>query len=369
MKKLNIFSILILSLLAFIACTDENDHIKLGDSGNFSKPALEQKVLQNFVIEDNTNLSDSIGYWKWSEAKFNVQSPSAYNIQVDTTATFNTAASVATTADSYMKLTYDILNKTALRFVSNAQEVTLYFRIKASLGTAEAEPILYSETQQITFTCRPSIKSVLYIVGNGLAGWGNDRANIGKDLQLFFADNSTDTDLKYTYTGVFNNGGLKFPTQAGVWSTTYAYEGGKLSPNNVGGDFTTGAEGLYTLSVDLKTLAITYEKYTGSVKTYAQMEVVGDAADGWGDTDGIAMQSVVEHVWFAYPVTLKAGGLKFREDKSWANNWGAVSDTQTDLPFGKTGDKNITIEDAGDYFLALNSLTGHYIVMPVKSLK
>lgn len=369
MKKLNIFSILIFSLLVFMACTDENDHIKLDNSGSFDKPILEQKVLQDFVIEDNTNLSDSIGYWKWNTANFNVQSPAAYNIQVDTTASFNTATSVATTANTYMQLTYDILNKTALRFVSGAEKITLYFRVKASLGTAEADPILYSDTQKITFTCRPSIKSVLYIVGNGLVGWTIDREKIGEDLQLFFADNSNDADAKYTYTGTFNNGELKFPTEAGVWASTYAYEGGKLSPNNVGGNFATGAEGLYTLSVDLKTLDITFEKYTEEVKTYTQMEAIGDALNGWGDGEGIKMKNVATHVWIAYPIKVKAGGFKFKADNNWDLSWGAISETQPELPFGKIGDKNINIEDAGDYFIAFNSLSGNYIVIPVKSLK
>ncbi len=367
MKRLNIFSIIVFSLLAFVACTDENDHIKLDGDGSFTKPVLEQKVLQNFVVEPETVLSDSIGYWKWTKAEYNIQAPPSYNVQVDVSPSFETAQSLTTTADTYVKITYDLLNKAALRFVGAAQEITLYFRVKASLGTAEAGPVLYSETQQVTFTCRPSIKSVLYIVGDGLVGWGNNgKENVGGDLQLFFADQSSDADLKYTYTGVFKAGGMKFPTKAGNWDDAYAYKGGKLSPKNDGDNYTSAGAGLYTLSVDLKTLEVKMEAYTKTATVYDKMGMVGTAAIDW-DNDTF-MEQVADHVWVAKSVALKAGELKFRANGGWDSNWGAATKTEQDFPFGKTGGENIIIEEAGTYFVALNSLSENYIIIPVKDL-
>ncbi|MBD8389244.1 SusE domain-containing protein [Dysgonomonas sp. BGC7] len=365
MKKFNILYLFIFSLFAFMACTDEDEHTKLADK-DYIAPSLKQDVLQNFVITEETNLEDSIGYWKWTAADYFIDSPASYNLQVDTLPTFETAHSIVKSPDKYMKITYKTLNDAALGFVTKSQKLTLYTRIRASLGTSEKGSLLLSETQQVTFTCRPSIKSVLYIVGNGLVGWGNDIANVGADLQLFFADNSGDAELKYVYTGTFNSGALKFPTAAGNWDKAYGYTGGKLVVN--GGDYSTAGAGLYTLSVDLKAATVNMETYGGTVKTYSTMEVIGTAAKGWGDNDGTAMVNVATHVWIAKSITLKAGELKFREDKTWTNAWGASTKSDQEFPFGKTGGENFIIEEPGEYFLALNSLTGHYIIIPVKNL-
>ncbi|MDR1091574.1 MAG: hypothetical protein LBL79_10900, partial [Prevotella sp.] len=69
-------------------------------------------------------------------------------------------------------------------------------------------------------------------------------------------------------------------------------------------------------------------------------------------------------------VDLKVGDVKFRADEAWGTDWGAQTASDQDFPFGlgKSGGDNFKIEKAGKYFLALNDLTGHYIIIPMTDL-
>lgn len=357
-----------LCLFSFFACDDDGEHIKLNDS-KLVAPVLSQEVPQNFILTETTNMTDSIGLWKWSVADYGVQTPPIYVLEVDTLESFGTFQEYASLAATSLKITNDVINKAAMLFVNNTQEITLYFRVRASIGSAEVGPILYSDKVSVSFSCVyiPDIKPALYIIGDGLVGWSNDSASIGSDLQVFFADDNGGGNKKYTYTGFFKGGNkLKFTNKAGDW--TYGASGNTIVAD--GPDYViSGSDGLYTLDVDLKALTLKMTPYTGTVNTYTTIGLVGDAADGWPNDDAgvvpdIEMTQVVPHVWVLPSVSLQAGkDIKFRANKTWnSDSWGAQSKTEQ-LPYGQTGGENIRIETAGDYYIALSDITGHYIVI------
>lgn len=375
MKKLNIFLIFVFSLFSFIACS--NDELKLSE-GDLVAPVLSEfECQQDFVVLPVTNQKDVIGNMKWSKAEFGVNSPVTYAFVLDTLESLATAVEVSkfTTYSESVDITIEMLNKAVSEMTGESKSVKVYVAIKAYLGATGEVGALLTEIKTIPFTCYYyNPKDPLYIVGDGLVGWGNDPANIGADLQLFFANTSGRGDLIYTYTGKFLGGkGLKFPTKAGDWNTAYGYDGTSLVASGGDNFSTPAADGIYTLTVNLNTLAITMEAYTGTVTSYGFMGIVGDGANGWPSDDNvtdISMTEVVPHVWVVKAVSLKAGVIKFRADKSWSNNWGAGSEDLQELPFaiGVSGGPNIKIAKEGEYYVAFNDLTKHYVIIPVADL-
>ncbi|HBX44539.1 Outer membrane protein SusF domain-containing protein [Limibacterium fermenti] len=218
-------------------------------------------------------------------------------------------------------------------------------------------------------------KDVIYMTGDAitsLPGWKNETAQLGNGLQVLFADNST-ADSKYTFTAHFTGGkAQKFPVNAGVWNPCWGYKDGALvlednSPNLSG----PATDGYYTLKLDFGAKTAEYMPYTGNVSvTYNTMGVIGTAtAGGWdADTD---LTQVTDHIWTGNAIELKAGELKIRANDAWEVSWGPASEEEQNSSFGlgtTANGKNIIIETAGTYYIALNDLTGHYIVIPTSDL-
>lgn len=367
MKKLNIILIFALSLLAFSACS--NDEFKLNEGEKIAPVLSAFEVEQNFVVTPTTNQKDVIGSMTWSEASFGVKSPITYAFVLDTLETMATEVEVAkfTTHSEAQDITIEMLNKAASEMVKDSKPVKVYVAIKAYLGSTGAVGGLYTAKKEVSFTCYfYNPKEPLYIVGDGLVGWDNAVASIGKDLQVFFADNSGKAKLIYTYTGKFLGGkGLKFPTLAGDWDTAYGYNGSNLVANG-GDNYTTPAtDDIYTLTVDLDALSVSMTKYTGTVTDYTFIGIVGDGSPGGWDTD-TELKQVVPHVWVATGVELTEGKeIKFRVDKAWDIDWGASDGDNQELPFaiGKRGGANIKVTKSGKYYIAFNDLTLHYAII------
>lgn len=371
MKKLNILLTCFIALFIFVACSNDDDHIKLNEDKLISPTLTEFESQQNFVVTASTNQKDVIGNIKWTEASFGINSPVTYAIVADTLESMATEVQITTfsTFDEKQDITIEMLNGAASSMTKESKPVKLYVAVKAFLGTTGNIAALYTAVKSVSFTCyffNP--KNPLYIVGDGLVGWGNDVANIGKDLQVFFANNSGKADLIYTYTGFFHGGkGLKFPTLAGDWDKAYGTNGATLVPNG-GGDYITPAtDGLYTLTANLNTLSVSMTPYTGETKTYTSIGIVGDAANGWPGDDNITdieMTQVVAHVWVATDVDLKADKvMKFRAEKKWDTNWGAPDEQELPFALGKPNGADIKISKSGKYYIALNDLTGHYAII------
>ncbi|WP_298148859.1 T9SS type A sorting domain-containing protein [Flavobacterium sp.] len=91
------------------------------------------------------------------------------------------------------------------------------------------------------------------------------------------------------------------------------------------------------------------------------ISVIGDAASGWG-TD-VAMSTTDNVNYTLSNFTFTTGGLKFRQDSSWANNWGANSfPNGTAAPNGS----NIPVT-AGVYDVMFNRTTRVYSFTPAST--
>ena len=369
MKKINIFLLMLFSILALSSCSDTEDP-KIGATIN--APVLQQLLPQNLVISEETNLTEGIGNWVWNAADYGVPTQITYAIEADTAGgAFEEPITLTSTTSLFAPINAGMLNSAASKFITETSVVTLDIRLKTTVSPG-IDPV-YSNIEPVTFTAFIAVKTPVYIIGNALIGWDNSPSSIGNNLQVFFSDDSNAGNSKYTYTGYFNAGsdnGFKIITIAGDWGTAYAYQNGSISPNNVGDNFAAPAtSGIYTLNVDLEALTYTLNPYAKTIVSYDKIGLIGDGAKGWGDTDDIVMTKFAEHVWVINSVALKAGSVKFRIVKAdgngdWGTNWGGESATPS-LPFGigKSGGENFPIEKPGTYFVAFNDLTGHYIII------
>jgi len=369
MKKLNILLITLAALMSFSSCEEDPD---LKIAAEIVPPVLESLTPENFVITEGMNLYDKIANWHWKAPEYGFPASVKYTVEGDISAEFAMPFSIGTVKATSIAITGEMLNKAGMAFAEESVPVTLFVRLKAVVDSDEFgayAPETYSNIQRITFTpyiAEKPLKAPYYIIGNlvqGVPEWTGDASHIGNGLQVFFSDDSNMDNKKYTYTGNFNSGGnFKIQVAAGKWDGAYTFQSaGKLVGENSGGDIPgPSTAGLYTLTIDLIDLTYNFTPYTGETTTYSRIGIIGDAtANGW-DSD-MEMTQITPHIW-VMTTDLNAGELKFRANNAWDMSWGG-----SDIPFGvgnsAPGGSNFSIEKAGTYFLAINDLTGHYIIM------
>lgn len=362
-------------ILAFSACNDDTD-----PRMDVPAPATLDKISSSSIVLTEDNASEVVLSLKWKADKPVLSVPTDFVILIDKAGNeFQKPKLLGYTSEMTYSINGGDLNSFVVKtFEQDPLTIQKYELRVASraIGKDDARAILLEsaslpQTVEITTMELVIPKPALYIVGDALVGWDNSFAGVGADLQVFFADNSSMKDLKYTYTGFFKGaGGLKFPTIAGDWDTAYGYKAGVIA---FGGENMPApeADGIYTLTVDTKALTASYTKYTGSAKEQTLVGIIGDAANGWGDNDDVLMTKVAKYVWIAKDVALKAGTIKFRADHKWDTQWGGVKvegDVKQELPFHINGGENIDIPKAGSYYVAINTLTGHHAIILMAEL-
>lgn len=305
-----------------------------------------------------------------------------FQLQLSATETFEVYVDIDSenlASESSATITAPDLNSAIYKFYGGkAEERTVYIRAYYSVVDGNTTVLMPNPVVLGPVKVTPVQNSidVLYITGDVISGiptWKNSVEDIGSGLQLMFADDPS--VAVYTYTASFLNtgetGGSKFPAVAGDWGTAYGYTGGVFAANGADNVPPPTADGYYTLKVDLEAMTVEYIPYTESTATtYTSMGVIGPATPNEWDSD-IDMVELTPHIWVISSISLTEGEIKIRANDEWAVSWGATTETDQDLPFGKgTSDngKNIKIDSAGDYYIAFNDLTGNYIVIPITDL-
>lgn len=266
MKKLNIFSIITLCLFAFISC-GEGDRMELGDEGTYVKPVFTQSVVQDFVIDKDTDLSKEIGTWSWTKADYGVQSPVAYVIEMSQESDFKTVKTLATTNDASMSITYDVLNKAALEYVSESTPMKLYLRLKSSLGTTGKGPVFYSDTKTVSFTCYVAFPKELYMIGGDFGNWDWNAATI---VSMVPVNDRAGEFWCVRY--ITANTGFKW-SPAKAWGSDFNSLGTNVGYTIDGGNAVVPTSGFYSVYIDYPNKKITVEP----AKVYG----IGDTFGGW----------------------------------------------------------------------------------------
>ncbi len=179
----------------------------------------------------------------------------------------------------------------------------------------------------------------------GLVGdftsWGGS-----PDVAMSTTDNVNYTLSNYTFTA---STGLKF-RQDSNWGTNW----GGTFPSGTGvsgGSNISVPAGTYNISFNLSTLAFSFN----TTAPVLNIGIVGELTS-WGGSSDIAMTSTDGITYSLLDYTFPAGELKFRQDNSWTNSWGAAS-----FPTGTatSGGSNITVP-AGRFDVSFNYNTLAY---------
>ena len=86
---------------------------------------------------------------------------------------------------------------------------------------------------------------------------------------------------------------------------------------------------------------------------YKDVGILGNAIDGWEKSTPMTLIDEENSIW-DITMFLKEGGVKFRCRDSWAQNWGALEESE--FPTGNTArnGNDIPIQEAGNYHIILN---------------
>lgn len=256
MKKFNILYLFIFSLFAFMACTDEDEHTKLGNEDDITKPTLEQSLPQNFVVDEETNLSEKIGTWKWNKTDYGVQAAPVYTVEVSNNSSFEKSEIITSTSDNSVEVTYETVNSAASLFVKSSQEITLYFRLKTSLSSANAGPIFYSETKSVTFTCYyiSPLPTEMYMTGTDFGNWNWDTPGTVKMTPVFGAKGAF-WCIRY----ITANNGMKWSPDKD-WGTAFGKEETNIGfTNDKDGNAVVATTGMYVICIDAANKKIAIE--------------------------------------------------------------------------------------------------------------
>jgi hypothetical protein len=104
---------------------------------------------------------------------------------------------------------------------------------------------------------------------------------------------------------------------------------------------------------------------------YDAIGLIGDF-NSWGGDVPLEQSDYDENIWFIDNLELTEGKVKFRANGNWDKNWGGPNDTGPNVddvcfPWYKGEqfgvDIPISAEQAGTYFVKINTLTGHYVFL------
>lgn len=387
MKNIKILTLFILGLLSLNSCED-NDSLTY-----IAQPQGDFEFTNTFLSEYTltTATSSNIGErFEWNDADFTTPTNVTYELQKSIAGDFSDMEVVGTTSASEYTVTIgDLLTYAGQAGLDNDPETEnpdtgeVYFRVRAYVGTQEAEEMM-SSSAALTLVL-PEVAGSgpvcefdqLWGVGAGLpdAGWGwttPDRfACIGDGVY------GANVNLQ-------NNGGadnnFRFFTVEGDWASGQNYpwyvDAGYTIDSNLvdamDGDNNfafVGTSGYYYLEIDTvnKTIILDDPQSYGTCE-YDVLYGVGAGLPtaGWGWTSPVIFNCTGEGVYTAVVELQNNGGADnnfrfFTVDGDWASGrnypWYADAGYTIDANFedAMDGDNNFAfVGTSGTYFLTID---------------
>jgi len=178
----------------------------------------------------------------------------------------------------------------------------------------------------------------------GIIGSSVPPYNWSTDVKMSTLDGTVYTLQDYYLSG----GELRF-RQNDDWSTNW---GGNSFPSGIGSIYAQNIQvppGNYNITFNRVTGYYYFEGYQPPIG------ILGSALNGWVDDIDMQTSDGVNYSLLNYPFL--SGEAKFRQDNSWAVNWG-----NTSFPNGTgiSGGPNIPVANAGNYNVYFNRRTGFY---------
>jgi hypothetical protein len=355
MKKLILLFIAFTALLSFNACSDDDSPVFVAKA-DADGIAFTNSFAAKYLIAPaaKENIADR---FIWNAADFGVKTNVVYEVQGSINSDFSNFKVVGTTSETNMAVTIANLLDFAKDLKLDGDPATtradgsanntgqVYFRLKATAGTAGANETLspiqvisieWIETQPTGTAC-PS----LWAVGDALVniGW-----NFKPEGELK-CDNNV-----LQFKAEFKNENFRFFEESGNWSSAlnYAYyksagytiDANLESAEDNDGNFKfVGTPGIYTLTIDNTNKTIV-------MKASSNLWAVGDAVPGgWVfNTSTVEFIEAKPNIWSA-DIVLSNGIFRFFHE---FNTW----DTNNNFTYyedaGYTIDSNLVNDGSGD---------------------
>ena len=392
-KQISILMILVISMISFTACTDE-DNLRFTAPEEVEQLTITNDVLPEYLISTQT-LDNVAERFTWETPDFGVESNINYNLEYSLDGTFESPSVLASTSELQTAVTVEQIFNVATQEIGldtdpetpfvdengdpildeNGDPIPndsgeLFLRVNAQLGTDNAD----NSPESISETIVMNIQMVeqgdgggaalkdLFLVGAATApGWdnGNNNPPMVRDPE---------NPNLYTYTGKFLNDEFKVLEQRGAWQPQWGIgpNGNLASSEDLGEDPNvfeiTDGEGYYTLTLDLDNLTFSIDPFDESgAATYSTIGIIGSATTGddtgWNQDIDLTQSTFDPHLWFITDLELFDAEAKFRAGDAWDTNWGA--DTEL-TGFGTFDGPNIPVS-AGTYDVWFNDIDGSYV--------
>lgn len=376
MKKLILLFIAFTALLSFNACSDDDSPVFVAkpdaDGIAFTNSFAAKYLIAPAAKE---NIADR---FIWDAADFGVQTNVVYELQGSIASDFANFKVVGTTSETNMAVTVANLLDFAKDLGLDGDPATtsddgsanntgqVYFRLKATAGTAGANetlsPIQVISIEWIETAATGTACPSLWAVGEALVniGW-----NFKPEGELK-CDNNV-----LQFKASFKNENFRFFEESGNWSSALNYahyesEGYTIDANleaagdNDGNFKFVGTPGIYTLTIDNTNKTIVM---TASSNLWA----VGDAVPGGWEFSANTVEFVeaTPNIWSA-SIILSNGVFRFFHS---FGNW----DTNNNFAYyedaGYTIDSNLVNDGSGDANFKFVGTPGAYVLKIDGNLK
>ncbi len=219
---------------------------------------------------------------------------------------------------------------------------------------------------------KPADPKPYFIIGLADGNWNNSFDGIGTSVfpmnlvDGFKYDKETGAG-EFEFVGYFEAArSFKLIRDLGSWGEQWGNAGAPGIDNfahNDGGssNLQVPADGYYKITLNSITNTLTIDPVAVTPKVFASIGMIGDI-NGW--SSDIVMTKVDpanpnNHVWYTtYTFDADAaagGGVKFRADGDWADNWGGKT-----FPFSSAPAGDNIMYKAGTYIIIFNDISGTY---------
>ena len=168
MKKYNIILTLILALVTFMACEDEDPTAVLLES--ISPNTMQALPSSDYVLLEE-NETETFDVFSWTAVDFGVTTPVTYKIELDTAGNDFENAIVIGTVINELADTFTVkeFNTAFLNYGFKPEvEASIEMRVAATIGV-DYDPV-YSSTISLNVTAFNAFDPI-YMIGDGVGGW------------------------------------------------------------------------------------------------------------------------------------------------------------------------------------------------------
>jgi hypothetical protein len=342
MKKLYIFALLSMVLLAFAACDEEQEFGPVINTDTNPPELLTPTARYQKIIDAGDSLE--VMTFVWTDVNFGVNTPISYSLYVDSAGrAFENAAVLGTTTETFLTLSVEQLNTFLLEDMGFPANESSQLELMVTASIADVEP-LSSDPVPVSFAPffqddEPEVPApnMLWVPG-AYQEWDPASAPTIREI-------SENVYEGYVYLNIPT--GYKFTSHPNWDNINYgdAGEEGVLTTDGAAPSLGTDIAGYYRFIVNT-------EELTYSADLITSFGIIGTATPGQWDSSTEMTFDEENGVW-TVTQDLVAGALKFRANDAWDINYGPADSNALEGFLIQT-DGAISITESGNYTITID---------------